>query len=108
MFLASLARRHRMPELMDQPGLDSVQHALALRGLARINRFSGSDRILWPAIAALARAESGRPIRVLDIATGGGDVPIRLGQRARRAGVPLELCGVDASATAIEHARANA
>ena len=45
---------------------------------------------------------------LIGILTGGGDVPIRLWQRARRAGLALEVHGLDASATAIEHARANA
>jgi SAM-dependent methyltransferase len=108
MWLASLAHRRRQPERMDQPGLDPAQHAQALCGLARINRISASDRILWHSLKALVRAEPGRPLRVLDIATGGGDVPIRLWQRAGRAGTALELTGVDASPTAIDHARANA
>jgi 2-polyprenyl-3-methyl-5-hydroxy-6-metoxy-1,4-benzoquinol methylase len=108
MVLASLSQRRCQPEIMDQPGLEPASHVQALRGLARINRFSASDRILWPRLAALARANPGRAVRVLDIATGGGDVPIRLQQRARRAGLALELCGVDASATAVAHARASA
>jgi SAM-dependent methyltransferase len=93
---------------MDQPGLDPSQHMRALRGLARVNRISASDRILWRPLAALLRAKPGRPLCVLDIATGGGDVPIRLWQRARRAGVAIDLTGVDVSPTAIDHARANA
>ncbi len=104
MFFPSLARRHCQPEIMDRPDLDPGQHAQALRGLERINRFSASDRILWKPIAALARATPGRPLRVLDIATGGGDVPLRLWRRARRAAVPIELCGADVSRTAVEYA----
>lgn len=93
---------------MDQPGLQPALHVQALNGLARINRISASDRILWRPLAALARANPGQTIRVLDIASGGGDVPIRLLQRARRAGLVLQLTGVDASATAVAHARAYA
>ncbi len=108
MRFVSLAPRRCQPEIMDQPGLDPTRHAQALRGLARINRISASDRILWRPLSTLLRASPGRPIRVLDLATGGGDVPIRLWQRARRAGLALEVHGVDASATAIAHARAAA
>jgi SAM-dependent methyltransferase len=93
---------------MDQPDLDTARHAAALRGLARINRVSGSDRILWPPLAALARTLGGRPLRVLDVATGAGDVPIRLARRARRAGVALELAACDRSSTALDHARQSA
>jgi 2-polyprenyl-3-methyl-5-hydroxy-6-metoxy-1,4-benzoquinol methylase len=106
MFLARLAQRQRQPEIMDRPDLDPVQHARALRGLARINRISASDAILWRPLTSLAR--SGQPLRVLDVATGGGDVPIRLWQRAQRAGLALEIRGIDVSATAIAEARQNA
>ena len=107
MFLARLNHRHLEPEVMDRPDLDPGQHVRALRGLARINRFSASDRILWAPLRRLA-LDAGRPLRVLDVATGGGDVPIRLWQRATRAGLPIELHGADLSLTAVDHARANA
>jgi 2-polyprenyl-3-methyl-5-hydroxy-6-metoxy-1,4-benzoquinol methylase len=47
-----------------------------------------------------------RPLRVLDLATGGGDVPLRLWRRARRAGLDWHLEGWDQSPVAINHARA--
>ena len=104
----SLQHRCRQPEIMDQPGLSSERHRGALRGLARINFWSGSARILWPGLRDLAREVAPRPLRVLDLATGGGDVPLRLWRWARRANVPLLLEGCDVSPVAIEHARAAA
>jgi 2-polyprenyl-3-methyl-5-hydroxy-6-metoxy-1,4-benzoquinol methylase len=91
------------PEVMDQPGLDPARHRQALAGLRRINFFSGSAGILWPPLAGLARSAS-RPVRVLDLATGGGDVAIRLWHRARRTGLSLEVEGCDVSPVAVEHA----
>jgi 2-polyprenyl-3-methyl-5-hydroxy-6-metoxy-1,4-benzoquinol methylase len=79
-----------------------------LRGLARINFWSRSAGILWPALAALARQTRPNPVRVLDLASGAGDVPIRLWHRARRSGLALELEGCDVSPVAVEHARARA
>jgi 2-polyprenyl-3-methyl-5-hydroxy-6-metoxy-1,4-benzoquinol methylase len=93
---------------MDQPGLSLARHAGALRGLARINFFSGSAGILWPPLRDLARAVAPRPLRVLDVATGGGDVPARLWRRARREGIDLQIEGCDVSPVAVEHARAGA
>lgn len=107
-FLRSVRQRHRQPEIMDQPGLDRHRHEAALRGLERINFWSRSASILWPPLAALARERSGRPTRVLDVATGAGDVPIRLWRRARRAGLPLEVDGCDVSPAAVAHARGRA
>jgi SAM-dependent methyltransferase len=105
--MPSLNQRRREPEIMDQPGLDPAQHARALRGLARINWWSASAGILWPPLAALARAER-RTLRVLDLGTGGGDVPLRLWRRGRRSGVPLRLEGCDVSPVALAHAEAEA
>jgi 2-polyprenyl-3-methyl-5-hydroxy-6-metoxy-1,4-benzoquinol methylase len=103
-----LSERRRMPELMDQPDLDVAEHERALRGLARINRFSRSDAILWPAIERLAHARGGALIRVLDVATGGGDVPIALAKRALRAGLAVEIEGCDVSPDAVCYARQRA
>src|SRR5580765_3672542 len=104
-FLATLADRDKQPEIMDQPGLETAAHQEALRGLARINWISRSDAILWKPIRRLAEEKGRQPLRVLDLATGGGDVPIRLHRRAVRAGLSITFAGADFSATAIEHAR---
>src|SRR5262245_21104489 len=103
-FLRSLAARHRQPELMDQPDLDKDAHFQALRGLQRINWWSGSARILWRPLLRLAHYQPG-PLRILDVATGAGDVPIRLWQRAQRAGINLRIDGCDVSTDALELAR---
>src|SRR3954465_12461713 len=78
--LPDLTRRVRRPEIMDGPGLDPAEPAAALRGLGRINAFSRSGQALWRVIGRLAGdgERPGTPLRVLDVATGGGDVPIRL------------------------------
>lgn len=103
-----LRARRRVAEIMDQPDLDPQVHRHALRGLERINRFSGSARILWPGVQEAARRKAPRPLRLLDIATGAGDVPLRLWLRARRAGIALEIAGCDRSATALAYARERA
>jgi 2-polyprenyl-3-methyl-5-hydroxy-6-metoxy-1,4-benzoquinol methylase len=96
--------RCREQEIMDQPGLLPSRHRAALAGLARINRLSASAGIVWPRLRALSKRVNGQPVRVLDIASGGGDVPIRVWQRAQRAGMTFEIDGCDISPTAIEYA----
>ena len=49
-FLSALQSRERIPELMDDPALDPAEHHYALEGIARLNRFSSSVGVLWPAI----------------------------------------------------------
>jgi SAM-dependent methyltransferase len=102
--MSDLSHRHLQPEIMDQPGLDPGQHRQALRALRRINFWSGSAGILWRPLSVLAREVAPRPLRVLDLATGGGDVPIRLWHKARRAGLNLTIDGCDVSPVAVEHA----
>ena len=75
--LVDLSKRRRQPELMDSPELDPAHHAQALRALARINALSLAAGRLW---AILRRRSSGSdgPIRVLDVACGGGDVAMAI------------------------------
>lgn len=101
MFLAGLRTRSRIPELMDDPAIDPGEHRRALAALARLNRFSDSSGVLWPSIAKLA-GELHRPVRVLDVATGSGDLPRKLLTRAKHAGITLEIAACDLSPTAIE------
>src|SRR5262245_46025933 len=103
-----LRRRCVTPEVMDRPDLDAAEHARALRGLSRINTVSGSAGILWPSLRDLARATGTDGIRVLDIATGAGDVPLRLWRKARHSGVRMRISGCDRSPVAVETARPGA
>jgi SAM-dependent methyltransferase len=102
-----MAPRRRQPEVMDQPGLDPARHAAALRGLGRLNALSASARLLWHPLARLA-GSTPHPLRVLDLASGGGDVLIRLWRQATRLGVALAMEGCDVSPMAVEFARAAA
>ncbi len=103
--LTPVTQRHRQPEIMDQPDIDPGRFAEALQGLERINWWSGSAGILWPPIRDLARKIGSRSLSILDIATGAGDLPIRLRHKARRAGLDVEIEGCDRSPHAIAHAR---
>jgi nucleotide-binding universal stress UspA family protein len=100
-----VAERRRQPEWMDQPDLDAQHHEHALRGLARINSWSGGGRVFWRRLRVLSDFVSHRPLRVLDLASGAGDGVIRLWRRAKQAGIALQIDGCDRSPIAIDHAR---
>jgi len=100
--------RRLQAEWMDQPDIDPALHRGALDGLARINALSGSAAALWPPIEKAASAQPDRPLRVLDVACGGGDVTLGLWQRAKQRGIAIELTGCDVSPVAIERARQQA
>ncbi len=104
-----LFQRTLRPELMDQPGLEETIHRGALAGLGRINQWSGTSRTLWSALREAVKSCHGpprSPVRILELASGGGDVICALAAAARRARLPLVLHGWDLSPTAVAHAQA--
>jgi SAM-dependent methyltransferase len=102
------AQRVLEPEIMDDPGLDADRHFHALRGLSRINRLSASSRIVFRPLVELARSLGENRLRVLDIATGSGDIPMDIWRRGRRSGLNLEILGLDVSPRAVEFGTARA
>jgi SAM-dependent methyltransferase len=103
----NVATRLREPELMDGAHLDRELHLRALDALARINRVSRTSVRVWAEVERLWK-DGARPVRVLDVACGGGDVLIDLARRARRCGVAVDLLGCDLSPVALDRARARA
>jgi 2-polyprenyl-3-methyl-5-hydroxy-6-metoxy-1,4-benzoquinol methylase len=102
MLLQPLAQRHRQPEWMDQPGIDPAAHSQALEGLRRINAISGAVGSLFAPIRSLALEQGiAHPLRVLDLACGGGDNTIALAERARKEGLAVRIDGCDLSGQAV-------
>jgi 2-polyprenyl-3-methyl-5-hydroxy-6-metoxy-1,4-benzoquinol methylase len=109
--------RSRIPELMDDPQLDQALHIEALDGLDLLNRVSGASSVLWGELMKFESSlenetdcESGgtRKLRVLDVATGGGDNLIRLARLAASANSNFEFVGTDISPSAIDYANEKA
>ena len=97
---------------MDAEDLDPTRHITALRALARVNRVSLVAARVWREVLHMSRIGPdrgvGRPLRLLDVACGGGDVMVDVAHRAHRAGVPLAVHGCDLSPVALGHARREA
>lgn len=91
-----LPRRRLVPELMDGEPVPYEEFRECLRHLAGINRASGAYRptLRWLERVA-ARHPEARPLRVLDVGSGYGDMLRRIAGWARRTGRPVELTGVD-------------
>ena len=103
-----LSARDRHPELMDQPGLTEIEHFQALNTIGRFNRLTGLSRIFWRPIARLAGRVPDRPLRILDLACGGGDLACSLWQHAQRAGIEVEVAECGISPVALKLCRMNA
>lgn len=101
-------RDDRLVELMDDPACDPDRLAATLRRFGTVNRLVSGwgtvyRRTLGPFLAGL-----GRPARVLDIGSGGGDLVVRLAALAQRDGIDAEWMGADpdprSHAVAVERA----
>ena len=90
---------------MDQPGIDARAHRAALDSLGRAHDVSRTAGAMWPAIRDVSAALPGRPVRVLDLACGGGHLAVALARRCARAEIPAEVSGCDRSQVALDHAR---
>lgn len=98
-------RRDLQPEVMDDPALDATEHLRALRGLGMLNSTTGVGGALFRRLQRYVREHPERPLRVLDVATGGGDLPIQWARLAARRHVALQVTGVDISQRAVDFAR---
>jgi 2-polyprenyl-3-methyl-5-hydroxy-6-metoxy-1,4-benzoquinol methylase len=92
------------PEIMDGPGIDAAAHRQALAGLRRINRVSGAAEPILNSILELAKTSRVTRLSLLDVACGGGDVPVQIALAARTRGLTIDLTFLDRSVTAIQQA----
>ncbi len=95
------------PELMDDLTLASDDLRRNLDELEVINTWLGGYRPVLNALARLrGRFPAGRPLRVADLGSGGGDTLRHVARWARKNGVAVALTGIDANAFMLDYARA--
>jgi SAM-dependent methyltransferase len=99
--------RSRQPELMDGADVSDADMAACLRDLASVNRLTLAQR---PTLAFLARATrgwgGGRPLRIIDVGAGEGDMLRAIHRWAARRGLAVELAGYDLNPRCVAAARA--
>ncbi len=95
-------QRNLQHELMDDPHLPRDQHELALKGLSRLNRYTGVARLMYRHLRRRVDVTAQRPLRILDVASGAGDVPIYWAKRACRDGIEMEITMLDVSEVAVD------
>lgn len=97
--LMGLFCRTRVPghELLDQPETSAEDIGGNLRDMAAINRWlGGADAVIAHAVPML-KACSSDPVRVLDVACGGGDLSRFIVDEARVLGKQVEVTALDIS-----------
>lgn len=97
------------PELMDAPGLPRDEVAGAYRVLRRVNRHLGNRstirRELERFLVEDGPAPSARPLTILDVGSGSGDLPEVLGADLAGRDRPASVLTLDRDAVAAEEAR---
>ncbi|MEA3210443.1 MAG: hypothetical protein QOE70_3500 [Chthoniobacter sp.] len=91
------------PELMDRPQPVSAELEADLLNLVSLNRRFGSHRLMRRFLGQWLRP--GRTYRVLDLATGAGDIPRVMADWARARDIALRIDAVDANQSTLEIAR---
>ena len=101
-----LARRRETEELLDRAGHDPAELAANLQDIRTVNRLAGGvATVLRHLPELLSQFPSGRPVEVLDLATGCGDIPLSLVAWAERHGRPLHLTVTDRSPEILDEAQ---
>lgn len=92
-------------ELMDDPDCDPQRLAATLRRFDVVNRAVSGWDVVWRRSLRPLLRDLGRPARVLDVGSGGGDVVTRLAHLAERDGLTVSWVGIDPAPRALEVAR---
>ena len=88
---------------MDRPQPISPELLSDLRNLRTLNRYFGSYRLIRYFLRRWIGP--GEKLRILDLATGSGDIPRLTAEFARKTGAEVEIDAVDFQASTIEIAR---
>jgi 2-polyprenyl-3-methyl-5-hydroxy-6-metoxy-1,4-benzoquinol methylase len=90
-------------ELMDRPQPVSIELERDLRSIRQLNRWFGSYRVVRHFVRRWIRP--GARMRIIDLATGSGDIPRLIADHARKIGAEVEIDAVDKQSATLEIAR---
>jgi len=91
------------PELMDRPQPVTPELESDLQNLRKLNRYFGSYRLIEHFLRRWIQPRS--RLRILDLATGSGDIPRLIVDYARNAGADVTVDAVDQQPSTLEIAR---
>jgi 2-polyprenyl-3-methyl-5-hydroxy-6-metoxy-1,4-benzoquinol methylase len=91
------------PELMDRPQPVSSELEKDLRNLRQLNRFFGSHRLILHFLQLWIKP--GDHVRIVDLATGSGDIPRLIVNYAQKIGAKIEVDALDRQSATLAIAR---
>lgn len=109
-----IARRHLFSpiprseevELLDIQGHDPSELASNFRDIMRVNQLlGGTSTVLRHLPPLLDMAPTQRPVTILDLATGSGDIPVAILRWAKKRGEPITIVASDSSEEVLALAR---
>jgi 2-polyprenyl-3-methyl-5-hydroxy-6-metoxy-1,4-benzoquinol methylase len=104
--MPDLSIRSTKPEWMDGEDVSEAEFAACLRDLAKVNSVTlARPPTLNFVTQAVARAGE-RPLTLLDVGYGAGDMLRAISRQARRRGVDIRLIGIDLNPRSLPAARA--
>lgn len=96
-------QRARGSEFLDAPDSDPRLTERSYRFMKLVNRIGGGTRVVREFLAAeLSDWPRDKPVRILDIGVGGGDIPLAIVRWARGRGYDIEFTCLDFNAKALE------
>lgn len=100
------SRRAELTELMDEP-CSYAELRACLRDISKVNSLTFAHRptISWLGELVASRPPMDRPLRIVDVGCGYGDMLRRVGRWAAKRGVSVTLTGIDLNPDAIRAAR---
>jgi SAM-dependent methyltransferase len=100
------SRRSTQCEVMDSAEVSPADYAQCLKDLAQVNRFTRTHASTLAWLEGALPAQPTRPVRILDVAFGHGDLLRSIWRWAKRRGVEVQLQGVDLNPRSAPAARA--
>ena len=99
-----LKKRICTPELMDNPALPLAELKLALKGLKRLTKISGSAYYLSQSIFQIVKKHP-KNIRLLDLGCGDGEVFCKIVRSLIQRGILVSAIGTDINSNSLIRAR---
>ena len=89
-------------ELMDEPAQDREELTRSLADIRAVNRWLGGTRVALHHLEALIERHPRPSYRIVDLATGSGDIPLAVARWARERDVQVEIVATDNHPTTLE------
>lgn len=106
MMFPDLTRRADLVELMDSGGVSEDELERTLTFLEGVNRNLGGYGLVFKRLSRwLSNWPRHRPVTVLDVGTGGGDLPRAIRAWGKRRGLTIRVTGLDSDPVILKLAR---